>query len=55
MVSTSEILENYNTKLEQEDICPKFGGAHDYERLDSQFISKNIVELESYMSTMRYS
>ncbi len=45
-MTTSEILDNYNRQLEEQDICPKFGGAHDYERLDQQFISKNIVELD---------
>jgi hypothetical protein len=45
-LTTSEILDNYNRQLEEQDICPKFGGAHDYERLDQQFISKNIVELD---------
>ena len=43
---TSEILDNYNKTLEEQDICPKFGRAHDYEQLDQQFISKNIVELD---------
>lgn len=44
--SISDILESYNNKLEQQDICPKFGGAHDYERIDSQFISQQVVELD---------
>ena len=42
----SEILENYNKQLDQKDICPKFGGPHDYEELDKQFISKQVVELD---------
>ena len=44
---TQNILNDYNNgQLEEQDICPKFGGAHDYEQLDSQFISNNIVELD---------
>ena len=34
MVNTSEILENdYNNQLDHDDICPKFGGAHDFESI----------------------
>ena len=43
---TSSILDDYNKHVEeQEETCPKFGGSHDYERLDQQFISKNIIEI----------
>lgn len=42
----SDILEDYNTSLDE--VCPKFGNGnqHDYEQLDQQFISKNVVELD---------
>ena len=39
----SDIFEDYNRV---EDICPKFGGSHDFEQLDQQFISRNVVELD---------
>ena len=45
-MTTSNILDEYNTKLDQDNVCPKFGTAHDFERLDQQFISRNVVELD---------
>jgi hypothetical protein len=46
----SEILDEYNRQLEQQEICPKNnrGKQHDYESINSQFISKNIVEVEFF-------
>lgn len=45
-MSISEILSDYNKKLEQEDICPKFGLEHDYESIHTSYISKNVIEVE---------
>ncbi len=40
-MSIENILEDH-----LDEICPKFGGSHDFEQLDQQFISRNIVELD---------
>jgi hypothetical protein len=50
MNMTSEILDDYNTKLEEQDICYKNnrGKYHFWESLNSQQISRNIIEQEYY-------
>jgi len=40
----SDILDDYKKSLD--NVCPKFGGPCDFEELDKQFLSKNIVELD---------
>lgn len=47
---TSNILNDYNQRLEEQEICYKNnrGKEHDYESIDSQQISKNIVEVEYF-------
>ena len=40
---TSEILDNYNKKLEEQDSVHKFGGAHTFEQVDQQFLYKAIL------------
>ena len=49
MIMTSNIINDYNQRIEQQqDLCPKNnrGKEHDYESINSQFISKNIIETE---------
>jgi hypothetical protein len=47
---TSNVLDEDKRRIEEEqqEICPKNnrGKEHDYESINSQFISKNIVETE---------
>ncbi len=48
---TSNILNDYNKKIEeQQEICYKNnrGKEHDWESINSQYISKNIVEVEYF-------
>lgn len=45
-MTTSEILENYNKKLEQEDICPKINGEHGFELEDFQWLSNTVCEIK---------
>ena len=50
---TSEILEEHNNRRieEQEEICyknPRGSKEHDYESINTQFIYKNIVEVEYF-------
>jgi hypothetical protein len=47
---TSNILDNYNKQLEKSEICYKNnrGKEHDYESINSQHISNNIVEVEYF-------
>jgi hypothetical protein len=48
---TSNILNEYNRQIEeQEEICYKNNRSkeHDWESINSQFISKNIVEVEYF-------
>jgi hypothetical protein len=50
-LTTSNILNDYNKKIEeQEEICYKNnrGNQHDWESINSQYISKNIVEVEYF-------
>jgi hypothetical protein len=48
----AEILDNYNKKIEEQEICYKNNirgkKEHDYESINSQYISKNIVETEYF-------
>ena len=48
MYMISEILENYNKKLDQEDICYKNnrGKEHDYFAINYQYMSKSVIETE---------
>ena len=43
---TSEILENYNTKLEEQDTCPKTKGEHGFELEDFQWLSNTVCEIK---------
>lgn len=42
---TSNILPTFRDG-EKYQQCLKFGGEHDYESINSQYISKNVVEIE---------
>jgi hypothetical protein len=47
--TVSEILQDYNKKLEESDICYKnIDRQHDYESINSQYISTNIIEVEYF-------
>jgi cell fate (sporulation/competence/biofilm development) regulator YmcA (YheA/YmcA/DUF963 family) len=51
MNMTSKFFDKYNRQIEeQQEICPKNnrGKEHDYESINSQYISKNIVETEYF-------
>jgi hypothetical protein len=50
MIMTSNILDSYNKQLEENEICYKNnrGKEHDYESINSQQISNNIVEVEYF-------
>lgn len=46
-MSVSEILNNYNKRVTEQEICPKNRDKiHDYESINSQFIDKNVIEVE---------
>jgi hypothetical protein len=47
---TSSILDDYNKQIEENEICHKNnrGKEHDYESINSQQISNNIVEVEYF-------
>ena len=47
---TSEILDDYNRQLEEQEICYKNnrGKEHDYESINYQFIFNNVVEVEYF-------
>ena len=48
---TSNILDNYNKQLQEEqEVCYKNNRdkEHDYESINSQYISNNIVEVEYF-------
>ena len=47
---TSEILNDYNKQLEESEICYKNnrGKQHDWESVNQEFISKNIVQVEYF-------
>ena len=47
---TSNILNDYNRQLEENGICYKNnrGKEHDYESINSQQISKDIIEAEYF-------
>jgi hypothetical protein len=47
-IMTSSILGNYNKQLEEQEICYKNNRdkQHDYESINYQQISKNIVEVQ---------
>ena len=49
-MTTTEILDNYNKQLEEQEICYKNnrGKEHDYESVNREHISKNIVEVEYF-------
>jgi hypothetical protein len=49
-MTSNEILNEYNKKVKEQEICPKNsrGKEHDWESINSQYISKNIVEVEYF-------
>ena len=49
-IMTSNTLNDYNRQLEENEICYKNnrGKEHDYESINSQYISKNIIEVEYF-------
>ena len=53
---TSNILNKYNRQIEQNEICYKNnrGKEHDYESINFQYISKNIVEVEYFFLDCGY-
>jgi hypothetical protein len=50
-LSVSEILNDYNKRVTEQEVYPKNnnGKEHDYESINSQFISKNVVEVEYFV------
>jgi hypothetical protein len=50
MNMTSEILNDYNRQLGESEICYKNNrdNQHDWEQINTQQISMNIIELEYY-------